>query len=260
MGGTGSYSVKVGIGTATPGQVLDVVGNVQFTGALMPGSSAGTSGQILTSAGAGNSPTWQNSPLPNGTNTGDMLYWTGTSWMPVPVGQPGQFLKLGNGNIPQWASLSAPTVVTTVVSSITATTAISGGNITSDISTVTAYGICWGTSHNPTLANNFTTDGSGTGNFISSIAGLTHGTAYYVRAYATYGSSTTNYGNELSFSTPPQIGDSYQGGIVAYILQTGDPGYVAGQTHGLIVATTDQNSHPFLVVVRTILMLVLQQI
>jgi hypothetical protein len=41
--------------------------------------------------------------------------------------------------------------------------------------------------------------------------------------------------------TPPEVGGSYGGGIVVYILQSEDPGYISGQTHGLIAATTDQN-------------------
>lgn len=48
----------VGIGTTTPTQPLDVVGNVKFSGALMPNNTAGTTGQVLTSAGAGVAPTW----------------------------------------------------------------------------------------------------------------------------------------------------------------------------------------------------------
>jgi hypothetical protein len=37
-----------------------------------------------------------------------------------------------------------------------------------------------------------------------------------------------------------QVGDSYQGGKIAYIYQVGDPGYVEGQTHGIIAAPFDQ--------------------
>lgn len=38
------------------------------------------------------------------------------------------------------------------------------------------------------------------------------------------------------------VGMPYQGGVIAYILQNGDPGFVTGQTHGLIAATSDQST------------------
>ncbi|MGB2783202.1 MAG: leucine-rich repeat protein [Atribacterota bacterium] len=49
---------------------------------------------------------------------------------------------------------------------------------------------------------------------------------------------TYNYGVEW-VKALLAIGDSYGGGIVAYILQTGDPGYDANVQHGLIAATAD---------------------
>jgi uncharacterized protein (TIGR02145 family) len=96
---------------------------------------------------------------------------------------------------------SVPVLTTTVISSITATTAGSGGNITSEGGApVTARGVCWGITSNPTTANSKTSDGSGSGNFASSITNLSSGTIYYVRAYATNIAGTA-YGNELSFTS-----------------------------------------------------------
>jgi hypothetical protein len=51
-------SGNVGINSNNPSEKLDVVGNIKFSGALMPNNTAGTSGAFLQSAGAGIPPTW----------------------------------------------------------------------------------------------------------------------------------------------------------------------------------------------------------
>ena len=96
-----------------------------------------------------------------------------------------------------------PVLTTTVVSAISKTTATSGGNITSEGgAAVTARGVCWGTGTAPTIADSKTTDASGTGVFVSALTGLTPGTTYYVRAYAT-NTGGTQYGAAESFTTLP---------------------------------------------------------
>ena len=94
-----------------------------------------------------------------------------------------------------------PTVTTSEVSNISDPYATCGGNVTDDGgATVTARGVCWSTSPNPTLNDSHTTDGSGTGEFTSTLNELVSETIYYVRAYAT-NSVGTAYGNEVIFST-----------------------------------------------------------
>ena len=69
---------------------------------------------------------------------------------------------------------------------------------------VTARGVCWSTSENPTITDCHTTDGSGTGSYTSNMTGLSARTVYYVRAYAT-NSEGTSYGSRKSFTTNGQI-------------------------------------------------------
>ena len=98
-------------------------------------------------------------------------------------------------------SQTMPQIATINVTSITPNSAVCGGNVTSDGgANVTARGVCWSASPNPTINDSKTTDGRGTGSFTSNITGLADGTTFYVRAYAT-NSKGTAYGEERSFTT-----------------------------------------------------------
>ncbi|RKT00250.1 YDG domain-containing protein [Flavobacterium sp. 123] len=102
------------------------------------------------------------------------------------------------------SSVVLPSVTTSSVSMITSSGAVTGGNVTSvgnDAATVS--GVCWSTASNPTILNNKTIDGTGSGVFNSTLTGLSASTKYYVRSYAT-NSAGTSYGNEISFTTSAQ--------------------------------------------------------
>jgi hypothetical protein len=108
-------------------------------------------------------------------------------------------------------------LTTSAVTSITTTSAVSGGNITADGgSSITERGICWGTASNPTTANSKATSGTGTGEFTADMTELSPNTTYYVRAYAVNEAGTT-YGNEVSFKTEQagnEINDWGDGGKI----------------------------------------------
>jgi hypothetical protein len=103
------------------------------------------------------------------------------------------------------SDIGLPILVTSSATGITDSSAISGGNVTSNGgSPVTAKGVCWSTTSgfaNISLSTK-TMDGSGNGSFSSSIVGLLPGTTYYIRAYATNGAGTS-YGNEQVFVSSP---------------------------------------------------------
>ena len=103
-----------------------------------------------------------------------------------------------------------PSITTSTVINITYNSATGGGNVLSDGgTTITARGVCWATTPNPTLAGLHTTEPGTTGIFTSNISGLAAQTTYYVRAYATNMVGTV-YGTQVSFTTlcepyPPQV-------------------------------------------------------
>jgi uncharacterized protein (TIGR02145 family) len=91
-------------------------------------------------------------------------------------------------------------------------TATSGGTLvdpgfqtSSQSSPITAKGVVWGTSPEPTLEDNFTNEGPGDAPFTSNLIGLTPNTKYYVRAYATNQGGTA-YGAQSDFTTPQAAG------------------------------------------------------
>lgn len=88
---------RMGILNAAPTEALDVTGNIRFSGALMPNNTAGTSGQVLTSAGAGAVPTWTTPTASNNIYTADGTISGGLSTV---SGVTGNFrtITLGTGN------------------------------------------------------------------------------------------------------------------------------------------------------------------
>ena len=84
--------------------------------------------------------------------------------------------------------------------------------------------------------------------FTTKFTSLQPGTTYWAYPYATnsagkaISTDTSSKNKFIKFTTKKvlAIGDAYQGGIIAYIFQPGDTGYVSGQVHGLIAAPTDQ--------------------
>ena len=98
-----------------------------------------------------------------------------------------------------------PTVTTGEVTNIGQNTAQGSGNVTdSGGAMVTERGVCWSTSHNPTISGNHANSGTGVGGFTVSMTGLTANTHYYVRAYAK-NSAGVSYGNEVDFTTSQNI-------------------------------------------------------
>lgn len=111
-----------------------------------------------------------------------------------------------------WFSDGPPVVDTTIATSVTSSSALSGGAVVSNVgSSVTASGVCYATSANPTTP--CTSDGTSTP-FTSTLSGLSSSTLYHYRAFAT-NSNGTGYGADLTFTTSAAANAAvYAGGII----------------------------------------------
>ncbi|HPT42512.1 MAG TPA: glycosyl hydrolase 53 family protein [Paludibacteraceae bacterium] len=122
--------------------------------------------------------------------------------------------------------VTLPTVTTYTVTDITTQSATSGGNITdSKGMTVASRGVCWAKTDNPTINDNTTTDGSGTGDYTSTLTNLTPATEYYLRAYATNKAGTA-YGNTVTFTTQSNGTSTFaKGADIGWLQQMEATGY-----------------------------------
>jgi hypothetical protein len=179
-------------------------------------TSASSGGEIISDGGGtifdrglcystSPNPTTENFVVPNAAATGSFIgqmtgLTEGTTYYvrAYAINSAGT----GYGDEISFTTLAstAPVLTTTAVSSITHTTFISGGSISSDGGLpITASGICYSTSHTPTVSDQVV-NGNGQSNFTANASGLIAGTTYYIRAFAT-NAIGTGYGNEVSFNT-----------------------------------------------------------
>jgi len=187
------------------------VGSVSYYSAQSGGVITGDGGYDVVARGV----CWSTSPNPNikGSKTVDAA-GTGTFESTIDSLMPGTtyYLRAYATNKKGTSYglqvtfttkvLTLSELTTSPVTSITTTSALTGGTISIDGGTpITARGVCWSTSQNPTVSlSTKTSNGTGAGSFTSSLTELSSSTTYYVRAYATniFG---TSYGNEVSFTT-----------------------------------------------------------
>ncbi len=138
-------------------------------------------------------------------------------------------IGIAYGETKMFTTQNFATVLTAEVTDITYTTATGGGNVTSDGGAlITQRGVCWNTTGSPTVTDSKTSDGTGTGTFVSKLTGLAANNTYFVRAYATNSIGTT-YGPEISFASPTIVAPEPGLPVVGTVrITTSNDGYHTG--------------------------------
>ncbi len=110
-------------------------------------------------------------------------------------------ITYGNEKSFMGSTLSIPTIQTLDPRHMNLNSAVCGGDVLLEgASPVTRRGVCWSTEEQPTISDQVTEGGEGSGDFLVDLKGLALNTVYVARAYAT-NSEGTAYGDEVSFKT-----------------------------------------------------------
>jgi uncharacterized protein (TIGR02145 family) len=195
-----------------PTVVTGDVTNITYTTADYSGNVTADGGASVTARGVcwstSENPTTSNSKTTDGTGLGTYTstitdLFPSTTYYVRAYATNSVGTAYGEQRTFTTNALTLPSAATEDVTNITTTTATCLGNVTSDGgSSVTARGVCWSTSDNPTTSNTKTTDGTGIGAYSSNLTGLSQNTTYYFKAYAT-NSKGTAYGEQRTFTTLP---------------------------------------------------------
>ena len=208
-----SNSLKTSITTPGLGPVVTTnpeASEVTANSAVVGGNVTSDGGFAVTARGicyaTTQAPTTSNSKVAMGTGTGVFSgsltgLETNTTYYARAYATNSYGTSYGSEISFKTPQLLAPVVTTSQAVSITAISAVLGGNVTSDgNNTVTEYGVCLNTQENPTTANTKVVMGSGKGTYSKTVEGMKEGTTYYARAYA-INSIGISYGEQIVFTT-----------------------------------------------------------
>jgi hypothetical protein len=176
--------------------------------------------------------------IPQSSDLGDMLFWNGSGWTKLPIGQNEQTLRVCDG-LPTWGPCYPKSVIPQVFNIMPTSVLLYGEITTNGGSPVTEKGFVWDTV--PTVSINSISKAivTDTGSKIYfPVSNLIPSKVYYVKVFAKnsagYGLSSVFQFMTLSKPTNLQVGSSYAGGIVA-VLYSGGNGV---DYHGIIATPT----------------------